>query len=86
MKVLVTPSCPTLCDPMDYSHQVPLSMAFSRQEYWSGLPLPPPGDLPKPAIEPMSLISYALAGGFLGRTTWEAPVPFIQQLFPDFPL
>ena len=54
MKVLVTPSCPTLCDPMDYSHQVPLSMAFSRQEYWSGLPFPPPGDLPDPGTEPRS--------------------------------
>ena len=61
MKVLVTPSCPTLCDPMDYSHQVPLSMAFSRQEYWRGLPFPPPGDLPNPGTEPASPV---LAGGF----------------------
>ena len=36
---LVTQSCPTLCDPMDCSHQAPLSMGFSRQKYWSGLPL-----------------------------------------------
>ena len=42
------------------AHQVPLSMEFSRQEYWSRLPLPPPGDLPDPRIEPMS---PALAGG-----------------------
>ena len=51
--------CLTLCDLMD--HQVPLSMGFSRQEYWSGLPYPPPGDLPKPGIKPTSLESPALA-------------------------
>ena len=39
--------------------QVPLSMGFSRQEYWSGLPCPSPGDLPDPRIEPTSLISCA---------------------------
>ena len=42
-------SNPTLCDPMDcVAHQASLSMEFSRQEYWSGLPCPPPGDLPNP--------------------------------------
>ena len=44
--------------------QSPLSMGFSRQEYWSGLPCPPPGDLPNPRIKPTSLMSPALAGGF----------------------
>ena len=44
--------------------QAPLSMGFSRQEYWSGLPCPPPGDLSDPGIEPMSLASPALAGRF----------------------
>ena len=44
--------------------QAPLSMGFSRQEYWSGLPCPPPGDLPDPGIEPMSLASLALIGRF----------------------
>ena len=39
-------------------------MGFSRQKYWSGLPFPPPGDLPNPGIEPVSLASPALAGGF----------------------
>ena len=39
---------------MDYTRQAPLSMGFFRQEYWSGLPCPPPGDLPDPGIEPMS--------------------------------
>ena len=47
-------------------------MEFSRQEYWSGLPCPPPGDLPIPGIEPSSLMSPALAGGFFTTsTTWE---------------
>ena len=44
--------------------QAPLSVGFSRQEYWSGLPYPPPGDLPDPGIKPTSLMSPALAGGF----------------------
>ena len=44
--------------------QDPLSMEFSRQEYWSRLPFPPPGDPPDPGIEPASLTSPALAGGF----------------------
>ena len=44
----ITQSCPTLCDPMDSSlHQAPLSMGFSRQESWSGLPFPSPGNLPR---------------------------------------
>ena len=48
---------------------------FSRQEYWSGLPCPPPGDLPNPGIEPMSLMSPALAGQFFTtRMTWGAPL------------
>ena len=42
--------------------QAPLSMGFSRQEYWSGLPCPPPGDPPNPETEPASLMSPALAG------------------------
>ena len=46
------------------AHQAPLSMEFSRQEYRSGLPCPPPGDLPYLGIEPASLMSPALAGGF----------------------
>ena len=48
-------------------------MAFSRQEYWSGLPCPSPGALPSPRIEPVSLLSLALAGGFFTTSTaWEA--------------
>ena len=53
--------------------QAPLSMRFSRQEYWSGLLCPPPGDLPDPGTEPVSLTSPALAGElFSTRATWEA--------------
>ena len=50
----VAQSCPTLCNPMDCSLQAPPSMEFSRQEYWSGLPFPSPGDLPNLGIEPGS--------------------------------
>ena len=51
----VAQSCPTLWDPMDcVAYQASPSMGFSRQEYWSGLPFPSPGDLPDPGIEPRS--------------------------------
>ena len=54
--------------------QASLFMEFSRQEYWSGLPCPPPGDLPDPGNEPVSLLSPALASGFITTSaTWEAP-------------
>ena len=60
-------SRPTLCSLMAVACQAPVSMEFSRQEYWSGLPCPPPEDLPIPGIEPGSLTSPALAGGFFTR-------------------
>ena len=53
--------CPTLCGPMDIAHQALLSMEFSRQEYWSVLPFPSPGDFPDPGFEHAS---PAFAGGF----------------------
>ena len=66
-------SCPTLCSPMDCSPLAPLSMEFSRQEYWRGLPFPSSGDLPDPGIEPVSVMSSALVGGFFTTSiTWEA--------------
>ena len=69
----VAQSCPTLCDPVDCSRQAPLSMGFSRQEHWSGLLVPPTGDLPDPGIEPESLMPPASAGGFFTTgATWEA--------------
>ena len=51
---LVVKSCLTLVTPWTVARQAPLSMRFSRQEYWSGLPFPSPGDLPDPGIEPRS--------------------------------
>ena len=64
--------------PWTVAHQAPLSMEFSRQEYWSGLPFLSPGDLPNPGIEPRSLRSPALAGGlFTTGTTWEVPKIYI---------
>ena len=55
------------------ARRAPLSMGFSRQEYWSGFPCPPPGDLPDPGIEPASLMSLAMASRFFTTgATWEA--------------
>ena len=51
---LVAKSCPTLATPWTAARQPPLSMGFSRQEYWSGLPFPSPGDLPDPGSKPRS--------------------------------
>ena len=73
---------PRVCMPSHFRHvtlwtvalQVSLSMGFSRQEYWSGLPCPPEGDLPDPGIKPVFLMSPALARGFFAtNATWEAP-------------
>ena len=59
--------------PWTAARQAPLSMGFSRLEYWSGLPCPPPGDLPHPGLIPVSLMSPALAGRFFTTSaTWEA--------------
>ena len=57
------------------AHQAPLSMGFSRQEYWSGLPYPPSGALPNPGTEAVSLTSPALASGFFTTCAhWETIV------------
>ena len=57
------------------ARQASLSMGFSRKEYWSGFPCPPPGTLPDPRIEPKSPGTPELTGGFFTtRTTWEAPI------------
>ena len=67
-------SCPTLCHPVDYS--LPGSSVhgiLQARIYWTGLPCPPPGDLPDPGIQPASLMSPALAGRFFTTSaTWEA--------------
>ena len=85
-----------LSTPWTAALQAPLSMGFCRQECWNGMPCPPPGDLSKPGIEPASLISPALAGGFFTpsapgklRTTWsksEESCPFFLLHPPDRPL
>ena len=56
--------------PWTVARQAALSLGFSRQEYWSGLPFPSPGDLPDTGIQPISL---ALAGGFLPAKPPEKP-------------
>ena len=66
---------PTLCSPMDHTRQAPLSMGFVRQEFWSGLPLPSPGDLPNQGTGPATLKSPALVGRFFniappGKSRW----------------
>ena len=72
-------SCPTLCLSRDCSPvRLLCPWDFSRQEYWSGLPFPSPGDLPDPGIEPVSLASPALAGRFL--TTRATREPNIMKM------
>ena len=67
-------SCLTLQPPRTVARQAPLSLEFSRQEYWNRLPFPTPGDLPNPEIKAVSLMPPALAGGFFTISiTWEAP-------------
>ena len=62
-----------LCDLWTLACQASLSIGFSRQEYWNGLPCPSPGDLPDPGIEPVTFRSPALAGWFFTiSATWEA--------------
>ena len=62
------------------ARQAPLSMGFSKQECWSGLPCPPPGDLPDPGIKPASLMSPALEGGFFTTgVTWEASLYLLNH-------
>ena len=77
-------SCPTLCDPIDPTAcQAPVSIGFSREEYWSGFRLPFPRDLPNPGIKHTSLMSPALAGRlFTTSATWEALLPSCQLSIP----
>ena len=76
-KLSVTP-CIVAC-------QAPLSMVFSRQEYWSGLPYPPPGDLPNLGIKPASLMSPALTGGFFTTSaTWVLANIMYSPIFSHF--
>ena len=77
-------SCPTLCDPMDCSQPGSSVHGFSRQEYWSGLPFPPPGDLPYPEIKLTFPESPTLADGFFTTSTtseaqlWTVAIAFFN--------
>ena len=74
----VAQSCPALRGPMNYiARQAPLSVGFSRQEHWSGLPFPPPGDLPDPGIEPRS---PTVASRFFTTEPPEKPHYTYQQM------
>ena len=90
INLIFTITCSLVCVLSHFSHvwffvflwtvayQAPLSMGFSRQEYWSGLPCPPPWDLLDPGIKPSSLMSLALAGGlFTTRTTFTCEVALL---------
>ena len=77
----------TFCDPVDY--RLPGSsvhgILYSPREYWSGLPCPPPGDLPKAGNKPMSLVSPTLKGGFfITSTTWEALSNTPTKIIPEY--
>ena len=78
----VAQSCPTLVTPWTVACQAPLSMGFSRQEYWSGLPFSPPGDLPKPGIESMPPVSPSLAGRFFTIEPPRKPSHLVILLYP----
>ena len=81
---LCAQSCQNLCDPWIVAPQAPLSMGFSRQEYWRRLPFPPPGDLPLPRIKPVSLAFPALAGRFFFFFTTEARGnPYASLVWPQ---
>ena len=66
--------------PWTLARQAPLPMEFPRQEYWSGLPFPSPGDLSKPGIEPVSLASPALAGRFFTTEPQGKPILALPEL------
>ena len=81
-------SCVQLsANPWTVARQSPLSMGFSSQEYWSGLPCPPPGDLPGPEIEPVSLTPPAVADRFFTTSMNASPITttlFCYLLGGDF--
>ena len=66
----------TLCDSWTVPRQAPLSIGFSRQELWNGLPFPSPGGPLEPGIEPVSLASPAIAGGFFTTEPPGKPFPY----------
>ena len=86
-RVLIHFSCLRLfVNPWIVACQAPLSMGFPRQEYWSGLAFPPPGDLPDSGIETVSLLSPSLARGFsTASATWEATIFHTNVLILNYP-
>ena len=72
--------------PWTAAYQAPLSMEFSRKEYWSGLPCPPPDDLPGLEIEPASPATPALAGRLFITEPWGKPIPFLNNHLKIFVL
>ena len=81
---LVAQSFPTLCEPVGLACQVPLSMGFSRQQYWSGLPCLLPGNLANPESEPASPASPSLAGRFFTTEPPGKPVEWYRAMFFSF--
>ena len=73
---LVTQSCLTLCDPWTVAHQAPLSMEFSRQEYWSGSPFLSLGDLPTQGWNPDVLYHRQI----LYRLSYQGRMPFVRSV------
>ena len=70
--------------PWTVAHQAPLSMGFSRQEYWRGLPFPPPGNIPNPGFEPVCTFSISCTGRQVPASTpWEA-LQFSWHLFTEY--
>ena len=65
--------------PWTVAHQAPLSMGFSRQEYWTGLPFPPPGNLPDPGIEPTALVSPTLSRRILYQLRHQRSTSFWEN-------
>ena len=82
MRAKLPQSSSTLCDPMDSSPPGSLPMGFSRQEYWSGLPCSPPGDLPDPGLEPASPVSLALQVDSLPLSQLGSPLIYYFSHFP----
>ena len=82
--VLDAQSCPTLWGPWTVICQAPLSMGFSRQEYWSGLSFPPPRDLPSSGIKPTSPVSPALQADSLPTERSRKPISY-SYLIPSPP-
>ena len=84
--MLIAQSCLTLCKSLDRSPPGSSVHGIFRQEYWSGLPLPPPGDLPEPGIKLVSPVSLALQADSLPTEPWGSPMKPVKfrrkKIFP----